>query len=166
MHKSSYDEMAANLAKYCAGVPAGSYVADIGSADVNGTYRPLIEPHWDYTGLDLRPGQNVHKVMVSEYDTGLPDNTADIVICGQVLEHCRNPFKLAAEMVRICVKGGWLLIVAPFSFNEHRFPVDCWRFLPDGMRELFPADRVSCKAAYIVGKFVNHRDCWFIGVKK
>ncbi len=165
MHKSSFDEMKINLDKYCKDVPAGSYVADIGSMDVNGTYRELIEPRWDYMGFDLQAGKNVHVVMKSEYDTGIPDNAADIVLCGQVLEHCRNPFRLAAEIIRICKPGGWLMIVAPFSWSQHRYPVDCWRFLPDGMRELFPADKVRCENSYIVGEKFNHRDCWFVGVK-
>jgi len=160
MHETSYAEMKVNIEKYCGGIEAGSYVADIGSQDINGTYRDLIEPHFDYMGYDSVPGRNVHVVMKGEFDTGLPDGAVDIILCGQVLEHCRNPFLLAQEIIRITRKGGILLIVAPFRWDEHKFPIDCWRFLPDGMKLLFPAEQVKCLDSYINGK-----DCWFIGEK-
>ena len=40
------------------------------------------------------------------------------------------------EMVRVLKPEGLICIIAPRGFKEHRHPVDCWRFLPDGMRAL------------------------------
>jgi len=160
MHRESYAEMKLNIEKYCKDFKQGSYVADIGSQDVNGTYKTLIEPRFAYVGFDRTLGKNVNIVMQGEFYTGLPSDTADILLCGQVLEHCRNPFLLAQEIIRITKTGGVLLIVAPFTWVEHKFPIDCWRFLPDGMRLLFPAEQVKCLDTYITGA-----DCWFIGEK-
>ncbi|MFA7044577.1 MAG: hypothetical protein WC186_09550, partial [Bacteroidales bacterium] len=33
-------------------------------------------------------------------------------------------------------KGGLVCIITPFSVPEHRYPIDCWRILPDGYRYL------------------------------
>ena len=39
-------------------------------------------------------------------------------------------------MVRILKKDGILCIIAPNGFEEHRCPVDCWRFFIDGLLAL------------------------------
>lgn len=160
MHNSSYTEMEVNISKYLYGLPDKSIVCDIGSYDVNGNYRAIIEPKFQYMGIDLKAGPNVDVVMKSEYDTGLPESHADAVISGQCLEHCKNPFKLVAEMFRIVKRNGIVIMVAPFVFNQHRYPVDCWRFLPDGMTALVEASGGKTITAYLNGK-----DCWGIGQK-
>jgi hypothetical protein len=41
-------------------------VLDVGSMDVNGTYRTLFDQSaWSYTGLDLEPGSGVDCVLES-----------------------------------------------------------------------------------------------------
>lgn len=160
MHPLSMENMVYNLNTYASNVPLGSYVADIGSQDINGSYKPIVEPRWRYHGFDVQVGKNVDVIMPGEFDTGLPDNTADIVLSGQCLEHCTNPFKLATEIIRIAKSKGLLFITAPFSVHEHRYPIDCWRFLPDGMKLLFPEPLVTCITSYLVGP-----DCWFVGQK-
>jgi len=41
------------------------------------------------------------------------------------------------ELVRVLKPGGLLAIHTHWKFPEHRYPVDCWRIMPDGMRYLF-----------------------------
>lgn len=175
MHELSYRGMAANIKAHLDNLPVGSLVVDIGSMNINGTYRPLIEPRWKYCGIDLAAGPNVDIVMRSEFDTGLPAESTDAILCGQCLEHCRDPFRLISEAVRIVKRGGMLLITAPFIWAEHRHPLDCWRFLPDGMRVLLEQAGAECIEAYIVkddqkGSLtdgqINGTDCWGIGRKK
>lgn len=174
MHILSYDEMAANIKKHLCAIPPGALIVDIGSQDLNGSYRPLIEPRWKYCGVDLTAGPNVDLVMFSEFDTGLLANCADAVLCGQCLEHCRDPFRLMTEAVRIAKPGAMLLITAPFIWGEHRHPIDCWRFLPDGMRILLERTGAECLEAYVVKDEekgsrtdyqINGTDCWGIGRK-
>ena len=38
-----------------------------------------------------------------------------------------------AEIIRVTKEGGLICIIAPNGFDEHRYPVDCWRFFTDGM---------------------------------
>ena len=167
MHSLSYNEMAANIGKYFEQLPEGARVLDIGSLDVNGTYRALIEPRWEYIGVDVAPGRNVDYVMSSEFDTGLPESSADAVISGQCLEHCRNPFQLMAEVAKLAKPGAPILIVAPCAgWTQHRYPIDCWRFYPDGMRALFEQSGIECvENPYInIGRSPG-TDCWGIGRK-
>lgn len=158
MHKSSYDEMARNVNRYLFSLSDGATVVDIGSLDVNGAYRNLIEPRFKYIGVDIEAGPNVDHVMTSEFNTGLPLHYADAVISGQTLEHCRNPFLLTREIFRIIKPGSFALLTAPWLFQIHRYPLDCWRILPDGMKILIEQSGGSCLAAYIV-----LTDCWGVG---
>lgn len=99
----------------------------------DGTYRPLFA-HCVYTGLDTAPGENVDRV-VEPYDFGAEQY--DVVISGQCLEHVEDTVRWVSAFTRICRPGGLMCIIAPSAQAEHRFPIDCWRILPDGVRWLF-----------------------------
>ena len=158
MHDSSYLEMSLNVDRYLYGHSQKNIIADIGSLDVNGSYKNLICPPFQYFGIDLVAGPNVDHIMLSEFNSGLPDSYAASVICGQCLEHSSNPFLMVNEIFRICAPGGYVLLCAPWMWPMHRYPVDCWRFLPDGMRVL-----IESAGGLFVKSYVNDQDCWGIG---
>ena len=110
-------------------------VLDVGSYDVNGSYKPLFDPErFQYTGLDMASGPNVDLVPKSPYSwRELADDAFDVVVSGQALEHVEFFWLVVAEMVRVTREGGLICIVVPRGFDEHRYPVDCYRFLADGM---------------------------------
>jgi hypothetical protein len=178
MHKTSYEEMKKNISSVFEKLPKESIIIDFGSQDVNGSYKPLIDGRWKYVGVDLGAGPNVDVKMKSVYDSGLPDGYADGLICGQTLEHCRNPFLLAKEMMRIVKKGAFLLVTAPAVWPEHKFPFDCWRFYPDGMISLFDSVGGHTWKSYLVASdefvmdkinnkpILQGKDCWWLGEKK
>jgi SAM-dependent methyltransferase len=169
MHESSYIGMGKHLQKHCADLePLEITVLDIGSLDVNGSYKPLMPPAWSYLGVDLRDGPNVDRVMWDEFTIPVRSETMDIIISGQCLEHCSNPFRLIRDAARTLKPGGTIILVAPFLFPEHGEPTDCFRFLPDGMRailedaDLVPVDAYMDMAlVYKAGR----ADCWAIGRK-
>jgi SAM-dependent methyltransferase len=167
MHPSSHNEMRKNLSIYsaeCGSDPVT--VVDIGSLDCNGTYKDLLPPHWKYIGVDLRPGPNVDICMENDFEIPLESGSVDLVISGQCLEHCRNPFRLVAEAVRILKPNGLILLVAPFIFFEHKEPRDCFRFLPDGMEAIFEECGIDMIRAYLNPPTGNAGiDCWAIGRK-
>ncbi len=112
-------------------------IADVGSMDVNGCYRPLFEqPNWSYTGLDLETGPNVDIALDSPYSWPLDDASFDVVVSGQALEHVEFVWLTVEEISRILKPGGLCCLIAPSGGPEHRYPVDCWRIYPDGMRAL------------------------------
>ena len=112
-------------------------ILDVGSYDVNGTYKDLFGvPGWEYTGLDVQAGPNVDVVLEDPYAFPFPDDAFDVVISGQALEHIEFFWKTWAEIVRVTRNGGIIIMIAPFRIREHRYPVDCWRFLPDGFKAL------------------------------
>jgi len=104
----------------------------------NPTYRPFFNtPKWRYFGLDLEAGDNVDIVVSDSYSwKEVPDNFADVVISGQAFEHIEFPWLTIKEIYRILKAGAICCIIAPSSGPEHRYPYDCWRFYPDGMKAL------------------------------
>jgi SAM-dependent methyltransferase len=113
-------------------------ILDVGSTDVNGTYREVFDrPGWEYRGADTAPGKNVDIVLPDPNDwSQVPGESFDVVISGQAFEHMPCFWIAALEIARVLKPGGWCCIIAPASGPEHRYPVDCWRFYPDGMRSL------------------------------
>ena len=114
-------------------------IADVGSQDVNGTYRSLF-PDSQYTGFDICSGPGVDVVIESNDEWNLTDeqkNSYDVVISGQVLEHVQRPWIWIRNVAQLCKPGGIIWICAPNSWDFHEFPIDCWRVWPDGMRALF-----------------------------
>jgi len=115
-------------------------VLDVGSYDVNGTFRPLVSGMgWGYTGLDIRSGPNVDIVASDAYAWPVADETYDAVICGNMLHNTAEPWRLVPEMARV-LKSGGLLVIVTHTWGKPpsgKHPIDAWRFMPDGMQVLF-----------------------------
>ncbi|MBS4095584.1 MAG: methyltransferase domain-containing protein [Sulfuricella sp.] len=136
MHLSSYQNMEKLVGRYLD--PAQPLtVFDIGSYDVNGSYRPLFDkPGWQYRGVDLGAGPNVDIVLTSPYRLPMPSDSADLLVSGQAFEHVEFFWVTWLEQVRVLKPGGMIFLIAPSRGPEHRYPVDCWRFYPDGYSAL------------------------------
>ncbi len=135
MHKESYEVMKYFVNTYL-DPKCVLDVLDIGSYDVNGSYRELFQKdQWTYTGMDIEMGPNVDIVSKAPYDFGI-DKQFDVVISGNCIEHVKAPWEWIKEVEKVVKPEGLLCIVTPFNLPEHRYPVDCWRVLPDGFRYL------------------------------
>jgi SAM-dependent methyltransferase len=129
------------VSTYLAGMDrAALEIIDLGahSVDDSSTYRALFDvPGWCYRGLDVVAGANVDIAVADPYAwKELADASIDVVISGQTLEHVEFPWLTVAEIARILRPGGVACLIAPASGPEHRYPVDCWRIYPDGMKAL------------------------------
>ncbi len=165
MHQSSFDLMAKLLEKVAVkfdpnhvadALDCGSALADTG---LQKTYRELVTRYgFSYTGFDAVAGENVD-VVGNIYDLAVPiGRKFDLVISGQVLEHLTMPVIAAQEMKEVVAPGGWVIWIAPWQYGIHRYPIDCWRVLPDGMHFLLEGfDEVE------VG--TEGKDCWGLGHK-
>ncbi len=66
----------------------------------------------------------------------IANNTYDVIVCTQVLEHIANPFKAVIELHRILKPGGKLLLSVPAAFPYHAVPNDYWRYTRDSVHLL------------------------------
>jgi SAM-dependent methyltransferase len=96
--------------------------------------RPGIE--WHILGLESYPGFNVIQAR-SEYEYPISDETYDVVVAANVLEHVRKPWVWIRELARIARKGGLVITINPVSWPYHEAPIDCWRAYPEGIQALF-----------------------------
>ena len=135
MHKSSRDNMLAFRKKYLDSKKNEALlILDLGSLNVNGSYREYFDiSPWTYQGIDMSPGKNVDIVLRDPYNwREIKSNSADAVISGQAFEHIEFFWLTMLEILRVLKPGGLCCLIAPSSGPEHRYPVDCWRFYPDG----------------------------------
>lgn len=139
MHISSYNKMEQFVAKHLAGFKNRNVkILDIGSTDVNGSYRDLFkENNWEYYGADIAKGNNVDIILYDHYNwKNIKSDSYDVVISGQAFEHIEFYWVTILEIARVLKSGGICCIIAPSNGVEHKYPVDCWRFYPDGFRAL------------------------------
>jgi len=137
MHKSSYQRMNRFIEVYL-DPDQETTILDLGSMDVNGSYRNLFNnPKWTYIGVDLDPGENVDCVIKDPYRwEEIADESIDVVVSGQAFEHVEFFWLSFQELARKLKPGGLTCLIVPSRGFEHRYPVDCWRFYPDGMKAL------------------------------
>lgn len=95
----------------------GVKILDIGSADMNGTNKPWFEDS-EYIGLDIAPYKNVDVVSLAhEYD--VPDESFDVVISTNHLEHDIYWEKTLAKMLKLLKRGGFMIIQTTHNRPEH-----------------------------------------------
>lgn len=68
------------------------------------------------------------------------DNVFDGVFSFAVLEHVRDPFACAREIVRVLKPGGKLYCVVPFLQPLHGYPHHYFNMTHEGLRSLFEAE--------------------------
>ena len=139
MHLSSKDKMRLFRERYLTGQKGRDLkVFDIGSMAFGGSYRDIFsEARWRYTGVDLMKGENVDLVLSDPYNwLEIDSDSVDVVVSGQAFEHIEYFWETIREVTRVLKPGGLCCIIAPSGGPEHRYPVDCWRFYPDGFRAL------------------------------
>lgn len=114
------------------------FILDLGSLDVNGSYREYFAvSSWTYRGIDMAAGRNVDIVLKDPYDwREIKSGSADVVVSGQAFEHIEFFWLTMLEIARVLKPGGLCCLIAPSGGPEHRYPVDCWRYYPDGFVSL------------------------------
>lgn len=126
-----------HMREFFARMKAVGKVLDVGAQYC--PYYPLFKDKCEsYTSLDLVDTPIVDVVCNAE-QMDLDDNSFDLVLCTQVLEHVQNPGRVVDECYRVLKPGGILIATAPAIYPEHGYPADNWRFMPDGFRYLMRA---------------------------
>ena len=160
MHASSLENMRKCHDRYIAGRLAREgrplRVLDVGGANINGGYADIFAlPDFVYEGADLEARTGVSIVLDDPYMLPLEAGSVDIVISGQMLEHCEFFWRSFDEMVRVLRPGGYIFLIAPSAGPIHNYPVDCYRFYPDSYRAL--AKHAGC---HLIDCWLDERGPW------
>jgi SAM-dependent methyltransferase len=116
----------------------GARVLEIGPDGFPSAYRAMVDQgnlFWDT--LDIYQDPKLTHVAASEYSFPIPDETYDVVLSGQVIEHVRKIWVWMREVARVCKTGGTIITINPVSWPYHEAPIDCWRIYPEGMKALY-----------------------------
>lgn len=89
----------------------------------------------DAVGVDMNAGPGVD--VVADLESDFLEGSFAHIECLSVLEHCRRPWLMAANLERMLEPGGTILIAAPFVWRVHGYPDDYWRFTVNGVKSLF-----------------------------
>lgn len=127
-------QLVVELKKFSNSLPQTYALLDIGCGEK--PYKSLFANASSYTGLDIVDGPEVD-VVGKAWSLPFEDNSFDVIISTQVLEHTEKVEKTVEEIQRVLKPGGTLFISAPFAFQEHGGPYDFWRFTQYGLRTLF-----------------------------
>jgi SAM-dependent methyltransferase len=124
----------------------------------------IIDRHRDGLVLDCGAGQrhtyypNVVNYEIVDYDSTdvlgaaerLPfkDDSFDAVLSLNVLEHVKDPFQAAREIMRVMKPGAELMCVAPFLQPLHGYPHHYYNMTAQGLKNLFEPLRDKQTAIY------------------
>jgi SAM-dependent methyltransferase len=126
---SGIQDLAAGIA-----LPPSPRILDYGCADV--PYRGLFPAGADYLAADL-PGNPAANVEIGT-DGRVPveDESVDVVLSTQALEHVKDPARYLAECRRTLRPGGRLLLSTHGVMVYHPDPDDYWRWTCAGLRRV------------------------------
>lgn len=111
---------------------------DIGAG--SSPYKKNIK-HSRYVAVDVEDRGGGGEVIRGDLTKGvpLPDATADIILCTEVLEHLPEHGKAMSELFRLLKPGGVLIVTVPFVWVLHEAPNDFYRFTNYGLQHLLVA---------------------------
>lgn len=118
--------------------------------------------------LDMFPGEGVDHVG-DITDTQFADNSYDVILCMQVLEHVQNPAAVCRELFRILKPGGHALITAPQSAYLHNLPYHFFHFTNIGMRKMvedagFEVETIEAQGGHFMTLGIHlHYTCRVLG---
>ena len=120
-------------------------ILDVGCGEA--PYRNLFES-CEYIGIDVEGAShddNLKKtdIFFNGTDIPFPDDTFDMVILSEVLEHVENADRIISEISRVLKKTGVLYLTIPFVWDEHAIPYDFRRLTTFGLRQILSENHLE-----------------------
>lgn len=129
-------------------IPGNATILEIGSRNINGSVRSLLEPRsMKYVGVDLIGGEGVDIILdVLDLRNYFGDESFDVVVSTEMLEHCSNWKEAIYQMASVLRVGGVLIITTRSpGFELHDYPSDYWRFTRIDFSTIFsPIGELIC----------------------
>jgi SAM-dependent methyltransferase len=137
---------------------AGGRVLDVGCGD-----RPYAQIFPGAVGFDV-PGNEHADLHGSLESIPVEDESFDVVLCLQVLEHVPDPAAAVRELHRVVRPGGRVLLSTHGVYPFHPNPDDLWRWTHQGLERVFLASgewasvtvRPGAGTAATIGMLVAH----------
>ena len=111
-------------------------VVDVGAGSA--PYKKFIK-HEKYICLDSENRGGFSRdffIIDANKDLPLQNDSADLIILTEVLEHLKEPKKILFEANRILKKDGLLILTTPFAWPVHEAPNDYYRYTKFGLKYL------------------------------
>ncbi len=104
-----------------------------------------------HTDLKTAPGVDISADILDPRDHAkLKAVSPKAVICTHMFEHVADRDLMAERIMELLPPGGLFFVTVPFSYHEHRDPIDTlYRPSPDELTQLFPGQVVLEKAELI-----------------
>jgi ubiquinone/menaquinone biosynthesis C-methylase UbiE len=120
-----------HLDRLLSNTPFNGCVLDIGGKKENrrGRFCPPIDKitSWKYVNIDVKSNPDY---VCSADKLPMLDETFDVVLMTEVLEHLEKPDAALSEASRVLKKGGCLVCTMPFLYPIHADPYDFQRWTP------------------------------------
>jgi len=117
-------------------------ILEVGSKNVNGSVRPLIERFCspkEYVGIDIENGKYVDVVLPAEKVLEhFGEESFDVVISTELLEHVKDWRLVINNMKGVLKRKGIIYITTcSYGFRYHGYPYDFWRYELEDMQQIF-----------------------------
>lgn len=152
-----------------------SPLLNVGSstAELRETHQPWTEAHLfaplrargiEIIHLDAREGNGID-IQADITDASdlkrIQARRARAVLCCNILEHVREPNRVADHCVEIAGPGGYVFVTVPYSYPRHRDPIDTlYRPTPAELQTLFP------QTVMLNSEIINAGESYLTQVKK
>lgn len=118
----------------------GKRIIEVGSYDVNGSLRYIVEllKPSEYVGVDIIEGSGVDLICPAEnLVEKFGEQSFDVVLATCILEHLIDWRKAISNIKNVCKPNGIILIIVPFEWPFHEYPIDFWRYSKEDINNIF-----------------------------
>jgi len=104
-------------------------------------FKKLFPKNSNYIGVDMSLNSYAD-IIADNHQLPFKNNTFNIVIASEVLEHSSNEYQFIEELIRVSKNKALVFISSPFIFPEHGQPYDFQRLTKHKLKELFKNHKI------------------------